>query len=615
MNRIRKAMIVLGGLLLCGNASAENYLTSVAPSDGSWIEVDRQYANYVLQPAACVKTLKVKSNLNVTVSNRPSWVKYTKLDNETFELEIKANTAAAARTGSLVLRAKDRKTLTLNMTQLGSKGAVMVDKDVLNVYGDRLVDSLYISANMSYTMELPEWLRQQNVDGDKYYFVADKLYDAYERTGTITLKDSTGAVAKTVTVNQKYATSNWFEKPCFAVISDIHIGNDLAQTWHNRITRILKTLSNHDPKIQTIIIIGDLADHGLEDEYKSIVSYFSNPEYRDQNIDVQFIRGNHDNIKGASGRTYFSNIIKQSQMRYIDIKGYPFIMLGSDATDYRGDNCYNATTLSFLQQSLIDANDKYPGKPIFVFQHVLPKNTMIGSTEDTGLMAYANGLTEIFEKYPQVIDFSGHTHSSITDPHQIWQGTFTAVNDGSGRTDNNPTKWAGYRQVGLGNEIDSGAVTEGLVVYVDQDDRVVMERWNTARGIKYDKEWEVIPPFDGSTFTYKSRTGGRNPQWPSGAKVTVKRIASDSIHVTFPVASDDDDVCRYLVNVVNSAGTKVVSQLNQFSLITYGSQMPKEITVPFGGVPAGIPLNATVYAQDFYELNSTTLKSDAFTLE
>ena len=37
----------------------------------------------------------------------------------------------------------------------------------------------------------------------------------------------------------------------------------------------------------------------------------------------------------------------------------------------------------------------------------------------------------VLEKYPQVIDFSGHSHYAANDPRSIRQGRFTTVNTGS----------------------------------------------------------------------------------------------------------------------------------------------------------------------------------------
>ena len=40
-------------------------------------------------------------------------------------------------------------------------------------------------------------------------------------------------------------------------------------------------------------------------------------------------------------------------------------------------------------------------------------------------------FTKILKKYPQVVDFSGHSHYPLNDPRSIWQGKFTAIGTGA----------------------------------------------------------------------------------------------------------------------------------------------------------------------------------------
>ena len=52
---------------------------------------------------------------------------------------------------------------------------------------------------------------------------------------------------------------------------------------------------------------------------------------------------------------------------------------------------------------------------------------MYGSTTCWGVKE----LTDILEKYPQVVDFAGHSHFPMNDPRSIWQGDYTALNTGT----------------------------------------------------------------------------------------------------------------------------------------------------------------------------------------
>ncbi|MBP3774139.1 MAG: metallophosphoesterase [Bacteroidaceae bacterium] len=607
-------LFVLLSLFGISPCLADHYVTSVAAPDASWLTVSLS-ANgskeVVLPAAAGTYSVPLNTNLNVSVTARPTWAKITQAAKGVIAVEAKANTDAAARKGILTLKAKDGKLLYLYLCQYGTGSSAYVNKDGLNLYADDPVDSFFVQSNASYVLEKPSWLRVTTDASGKYVCTADRIYDAAQRTGDILIKDSTGAVLKTVAVTQHYHGTAWFRKPCFAVISDIHFGDTDAQGWNNRMPRVLKTLSSHIPKVQYVFVVGDLANNGLESQYNSIVSYFGDPGMMDQSIKVVFIRGNHDHYNGETGLAAYDRIIGQPANRYMDIHGYPFITLGSNSGDYRGWYCYNDATMNFLKQSLKDADEKYPGKPIFVFNHVLPYHTVIGSYE-SDYAAYALGLDEALQPYPQVIDFSAHTHMGITDPHQIYQKHYTAVNDGSQKRDSNPSHFPGWYQLNADKEIDYGAVTEGFVVHVDDDDRVIIERWNTSRNLKYDEDWVLPPPFDGTNFTYKDRDGGKKPWWPDGAALTVTNQTATSCRITFPHAMDDNAVNRYLITVTNAAGTTVRS-INQCALLNMGSQRPSQMVIPIADLPSATPLTVKVYAQDFYDQNSPTL-STTFTL-
>ena len=62
-------------------------------------------------------------------------------------------------------------------------------------------------------------------------------------------------------------------------------------------------------------------------------------------------------------------------------------------------------------------------KPIFVFIHHGIKNTAYGTEQ-----WYTEDFTKIFNDYPQVIQFSGHSHYPLNSPKSIYQKDFTSIN-------------------------------------------------------------------------------------------------------------------------------------------------------------------------------------------
>ena len=77
---------------------------------------------------------------------------------------------------------------------------------------------------------------------------------------------------------------------------------------------------------------------------------------------------------------------------------------------------------SWFEEQIKLALENNDNKPIFVTTHFPPKNTVYGSQEwgdDT--------LNEYFKKYPQIINFSGHSHFSLIDERSIYQKDYTAI--------------------------------------------------------------------------------------------------------------------------------------------------------------------------------------------
>ena len=105
----------------------------------------------------------------------------------------------------------------------------------------------------------------------------------------------------------------------------------------------------------------------------------------------------------------------------IVINGYHFIGVSYDD---------NGKTFSgkteWLKERLDNATKENPNKPIFVYQHPSPTLTIYGSISWSDF-----DIRKVLSDYPQVVDFSGHSHYSPSDPRNVWQGEFTAIGCGS----------------------------------------------------------------------------------------------------------------------------------------------------------------------------------------
>ena len=100
------------------------------------------------------------------------------------------------------------------------------------------------------------------------------------------------------------------------------------------------------------------------------------------------------------------------------------LMMTVLTVNIHAENTYTAS--DWAKEELKKAAEDDPTKPIFVQQHYHITNTVYGSD-----LWGTDVFTSILNKYPQVIDFSGHSHYPINDPRSIWQGRFTALGCGT----------------------------------------------------------------------------------------------------------------------------------------------------------------------------------------
>jgi predicted MPP superfamily phosphohydrolase len=286
------------------------------------------------------------------------------------------------------------------------------------------------------------------------------------RTANITIAGKQKSVVATLTQD---AANHQTGYPRFAVLSDTHFDNtENGESATVKVSRALKNLVNKGG-LDGIFVVGDITNDAELYQYDHLVETFSNTENVPANIPVHYVMGNHDNYNGGGSKVEYIFIQKtyQNMFQYLEIKGFPFILIGQTGV---WESDYNHAAQRFLTESLADAAANYPGKPIFVFVHVPPINTCYGSTYGSPV------FPPLLKPYPQVIVFSGHSHATIRNSSSFWQGEYTAVNEGSN-----------YR------------VTEGVIVNLAENGAsVVMERWDTWNNEEILPQWAVNVPYDGT---------------------------------------------------------------------------------------------------------------------
>ena len=336
------------------------------------------------------------------------------------------------------------------------------------------------------------------------------------------------------------------------ILSDIHINNQASiEAFHHALTYF------RERGVDGVIIAGDMADQGWISQLQSVADTWRNVFPKDKGADGRhverlFVYGNHD-MEGYRYGKYSDEQIaadgnnmerraavwkkvfgEKFQPIYLKtIKGYSFV----------GAHWYDWQHIPGVDEFLQANRERLEGtRPFFYFQHAHPKDTCLGD------LAWApdNGTaTEALCKFPNAVAFSGHSHTTLLDERDIWQGAFTSVGtaslsylylipgrensdtDGPSQMDNMPT--SGGKQ--------------GMVMSV-YDDCIILERREFVHDQSVGDDWLIPLPFSAATplsFENRAREAA-TPQFANGDCVAAqRRMGKDrqgseqpQIVITFP---------------------------------------------------------------------------------
>lgn len=213
----------------------------------------------------------------------------------------------------------------------------------------------------------------------------------------------------------------------FAVASDVHIeDNGTTAVEEARLSKMFDMAYAHAEggdtpykKLDAVMFVGDFTNRGTTasmERFKSI----ADGKLRGETKLVVSI-GNHEFYSAADTAVErYEEVFGVEADEHFLLCGFHFIKLSASGEGFSDEK------LEWLKRELAEAAADTPKLPIFVMQHQHVKGTVYGST-GWGV----DGLYEIFKDYPQVVDFSGHSHFPINDERSIWQGDFTAIGTGT----------------------------------------------------------------------------------------------------------------------------------------------------------------------------------------
>ena len=341
----------------------------------------------------------------------------------------------------------------------------------------------------------------------------------------------------------------------FIAASDTHVRDD-SDVTANRIGKMLELaygISDADPNytaLDALLIAGDLTNDGTKTEFDK----FANAVFGSLREGTRFIgvvAKNHDGYEMSRKelRAYYNSVSGNDADFHVVINGYHFI--GISASPLDGVH-YSTEQQKWLKQQLTEASKEDPNKPIFVTHHEHVRGTVYGSSLKEGWgMTY---FTSILKQFPQVVDFSGHSHYPLNDPRSLWQGKFTAVGTGAIYYSEFHIEGATYHPA------DSNDTATCWIVEVDADNRLRLRGMDVEAGVCL-CEYVLDNPADPSNREYtpaKREAAAKAPVFAEGTELTVTPTANGcTVSVPAAASADGMPVTLYRVKATNKAGVTV----------------------------------------------------------
>lgn len=385
----------------------------------------------------------------------------------------------------------------------------------------------------------------------------------------------------------------------FAVASDVHVRDEGSDVEEARLMKMIGMAYAHAEKnrkykdLDAVLFVGDFTQDGSPtsmQKFKSIV---------DANVregtEAIVSLGNHEFFSDEANTVEnYERVFGKKDDEHLVIDGFHFIKLSPTRERFSEEK------LTWLRAELEEAKLDTPDRPIFVMQHHNAAGTIYGSTGWS-----APGIYEVLADYPQVVDFSGHSHFPIQDERSLWQGEFTAIGTGT----------LSYVEMGL-NEVStdyvfpigqdgdyrvgqsSGERDYGVfqIVECDRDGNVRLTGYDITSGtLLFEREFST----DKDSFVtndYKAEHTAI-PRFPLLAKCTYTTDEGGDVLISVPQARSKDYIESYRAKVYCDGVTVGVfyALSGQIFIPT-----PSRVSVRISGLEAGKEYKVEIYAVNAY---------------
>jgi len=374
----------------------------------------------------------------------------------------------------------------------------------------------------------------------------------------------------------------------FGAVSDVHTPTNPTRV-QNAFSQLKEAaLLYTDKGLDAVVIAGDLTDdYGTSQETKageitSLKTVYEKVFGTTPTVPMIYALGNHDHDFERSGGAgsdlaTFINVMGNKEVhtkydvecsdaahgsRHAVIGNYHFLFVepityGCTGADDTGAKYY-AETKTWLENELKTITESAPNQYVFLITHPMLYGTVYGSDLLTsGIYWYTKDLTDILNKYPQVVTFGGHLHFPINDERSIMQTGFTAL--GCGSVQYMAIEDGGYDNMASATTMkDKNSVSSGYLVQVDGDGNVRFIRMDFQNKTTIKDPFVIeAPKADKSHLEKYSKDRAEANKAPtlSANAITVKDDSSNpkvemlSVEVEFLAGTDDDLIHHYVLEV------------------------------------------------------------------
>lgn len=355
---------------------------------------------------------------------------------------------------------------------------------------------------------------------------------------------SAAATCAATSVRTVFAAAG--EKPILRVgiLSDSQ-GYGYKEDWgfHN-LERALEVLAKEG--VDVLVNAGDIVDGPEQIEALAYVQELETKYFGERKPVDAACLGNHElGFRAAKDRAFAERNLKrfaeiyghpEGQLVHKVVKGFDFITFSCFE-----DVGYDAAAIAQLKAALDKAVGRDSKKPVFVVTHFHPQHTVVDSEGKRGAP-----LTELFEKYPQVVSLSGHCHYPLQDERCIWQGAFTALETSTlsyGCIEGDFANTCG------GCILPWGRESVGFMIMDIFGDRLEIRRWQAEdqKPMKDGRAWTVRYPYRPSDAVYTEAKRKAEEVAPVFAKGTpfLFRYDFGYVYFVFDQAAHPDLVHHY----------------------------------------------------------------------